>query len=212
MVYTASPRTRRTQLERRTEAGQRLLSSALALVVEKGVVRMTLGDVGDRAGYSRGLPAHHYGSKEGLLKALLVDIVESLRSRRVNAHLKPGLDSILGTIRMYLDGSGQRDAGLLAIHVLFAESFVPGSEIAVALDEFNHSSLLHFQEQIHIGVNAGEIRADIDPATQAVALLGAARGISAQFYLGTQQRNWKAVRDVTLLAIEMSLRPLSTPT
>jgi len=68
-ITDTSPRQRRTQHERREEAGRRILDSAMALVSEKGVAGMTLNEAGERAGYSRGLPAHHYGNKEGLLVA-----------------------------------------------------------------------------------------------------------------------------------------------
>ncbi|RWA46446.1 hypothetical protein AU476_36200 [Cupriavidus sp. UYMSc13B] len=205
---------RRTQEERRNEAERRVLDSALELVIEKGALRMTLGEVGERAGYSRGLPAHHYGSKEGLLKALIVHIVEEFRAARVAAALQPGLDSVLGTMRMYLERSGRRDRGLLAMHVLFSDVFVSGGELATALEAFNDSTLAHFRDQIRIGMRSGEIRADADPAAQAILILGILRGLSAQFYLGPPTRNWKRALDAALHAVaqELSLRGVTQGT
>lgn len=202
---TAKPR--RTQHERRAEAERRVLDAALELVVEKGVVRMTLGEVGERAGYSRGLPAHHYGSKEGLLKALIVDIVDEFREARLAANMQPGLDSVLGTMRMYLDRSGNRDRGLLAMHVLFSDVFVSGGELATALEAFTDSTLTHFRQEIRTGIRRGEIREDVDAAAQAAMILGMLRGVSAQFYLGAPSKNWKRTRDVALHAVERELRP-----
>jgi len=60
---------RRTQAARREEAERRLLEAALGVVARRGSVRMTLAEVGEAAGYSRGLPAHRFGSKAGLLRA-----------------------------------------------------------------------------------------------------------------------------------------------
>jgi AcrR family transcriptional regulator len=204
---TQPAKRRRTQHERRAEAERRVLDAALELVVEKGVVRMTLGDVGERAGYSRGLAAHHYGSKEGLLKALIIDIVDDFRDARLAANMQPGLDSVLGTMRMYLDRSGNRDRGLLAMHVLFSDVFVSGGELATALEAFTDTTLAHFRKEIRTGIRRGEIREDVDPAAQASMILGALRGVSAQFYLGTPSKNWKRTRDVTLHAVERDLRP-----
>ncbi|CAN0427695.1 unnamed protein product, partial [Phaeothamnion confervicola] len=65
---------RRTQTERREEAERRLLDAALAIVARTGTVRLTLAEVGEAAGYSRGLPAHRFGSKAGLLRALVAHI------------------------------------------------------------------------------------------------------------------------------------------
>ena len=59
---------RRTQEERRTEAEQRLLAAAAQLISETGPASMTLAKVGERAGYSRGLATHHFGSKAALMQ------------------------------------------------------------------------------------------------------------------------------------------------
>ena len=47
---------RRSQAQRRDEAERRLLSAAVRLVGERGLERITLAEVGEAAGYSRGLP------------------------------------------------------------------------------------------------------------------------------------------------------------
>jgi len=65
---------RRTQAQRRAQAEQRLLDAALEIVARTGSVRMTLAQVGEAAGYSRGLAAHRFGSKAGLLRALAAHI------------------------------------------------------------------------------------------------------------------------------------------
>ena len=60
---------RRTQQERRDQAETALLNAAAELVVEEGVHSLTLARVGQRAGYSRGLVTHYFGSKQALLAA-----------------------------------------------------------------------------------------------------------------------------------------------
>ena len=66
----------RTQEQRRIEAERRLVRAAAELVGEIGPARVTLAKVGERAGYSRGLATHHFGSK-GALMQRLVDTVTS---------------------------------------------------------------------------------------------------------------------------------------
>src|SRR6516164_343564 len=61
---------RRTQAERRSEAEQGLLDAALRLFARKGVETTTLAEIGDAAGYSRGLANHHFGSKAALVERL----------------------------------------------------------------------------------------------------------------------------------------------
>ena len=59
----ASTRKRRTQEERREEAERRILEAATRIIGKTGVETFTLADVGEAAGYSRGLPAHYFKTK-----------------------------------------------------------------------------------------------------------------------------------------------------
>ena len=61
---------RRTQQQRRDQAETALLNAAAELAVEHGVRSLTLARVGERAGYSRGIVTHHFGSKQGLILSL----------------------------------------------------------------------------------------------------------------------------------------------
>ena len=49
----------------------KLLDAAAELISEGGYERMTLAAIGKRAGYSHGLVTARFGSKEGLLWALV---------------------------------------------------------------------------------------------------------------------------------------------
>src|SRR5580693_3794419 len=84
---------RRTQRERRDLAEAALLNAAAELAVEHGVRSLTLARVGERAGYSRGIVTHHFGSKQALLERLAratqTGFVPGL------AGLPPGLDRLL---------------------------------------------------------------------------------------------------------------------
>ena len=60
--------TRRTQQERRAETERRVLDAALELIATGGSASMSLGRVGELAGYSRGIVNHHFGSKDELLR------------------------------------------------------------------------------------------------------------------------------------------------
>ena len=54
---------------------------------------MTLAEVGQAAGYSRGLAAHRFGSKAGLVQALAGYIGEQFGQQRARGPaLQPGLD------------------------------------------------------------------------------------------------------------------------
>lgn len=61
---------RRTQQERRDESEQRMLAAGVRLIAQYGSEKLTLTEVGKCAGYSRGLPTQHFGSRDQYLKAL----------------------------------------------------------------------------------------------------------------------------------------------
>ena len=76
MDTSAKKRRRRTHEERREEAERRLLEAAVRIIGKTGVETFTLADVGEAAGYSRGLPAHYFETKSGLLAAVVRYLVD----------------------------------------------------------------------------------------------------------------------------------------
>ena len=57
---------RMTQAERTTISDGRMIEAAIQLVLKRGTHNTTLKDVGEKAGYSRGLAGIRFGSKERL--------------------------------------------------------------------------------------------------------------------------------------------------
>src|SRR3954454_23920151 len=107
---------RRTQRERRDQAESALLTAAAELVVEAGVPALTLARVGERAGYSRGIVTHHFGSKQALLEAL----AHSAQSGFVTGleDVPAGLEHLLRLITGYvgaLAGAGQASRAFLLL-------------------------------------------------------------------------------------------------
>lgn len=198
---------RRTQAQRREEAERRLLDAALTIVAQRGSVRMTLAEVGQAAGYSRGLAAHRFGSKAGLVQALAGHIGEQFGQQRARGPaLQPGLEAILGNIRFYF---GRRDAEWLssrALLVLINESCVEAQpEVRPVVVAYNRSALAWFEQHIATGIARGEIAPHNDPSITAVILLGAMRGVLQQ-WLVDPALPIDRVRDRLLQVTEQLLR------
>jgi AcrR family transcriptional regulator len=175
---------RRTQTERREEAERRLLDAALAIVARTGTVRLTLAAVGEAAGYSRGLPAHRFGSKAGLLRALAAQIharfQEQLRAAPARAE---GLDAIRGNIDVYFGRTDRAWTTTRALLVMMTEGFMEGAGLKRDMAAYNRAALAFFEIHIRRGIERGEIRADADPVNDAVLILGALRGVMLQWLL-----------------------------
>ena len=185
-----------------------MLEAALSIVTERGAVRMTLAEVGEAAGYSRGLPAHRFGSKAGLLHALAGYIGERFGLQREQGPKRtPGLDAILGNIHFYFSRKGDAWTATRALLVMMAEgSMAPASELRQEVADYNRQARAWFEQHIRAGIVRGEIAADTDPSTTVVILLGAMRGVMLQ-WLVDDRIQLAAVRDRLLQIVAQVLRP-----
>lgn len=152
----------------------------MTLVSEKGVAGLTLGEVGEAAGYSRALPAHHFGNKEGLLKALAAHIREAFSHRNLPRNPKPraGLEAILSMASLYLKRALTRDTGAKAMYAIITEASITRGPLLADVQAQNRLTLEFFESQIQIGIEQGEIRNDASPAAQAAIIIGMLRGVS----------------------------------
>lgn len=85
---------RRTQAERRAESEARLLDAAAQIIATEGYLACTLERVGERAGFSRALASRKYGSKDGLIEAVIW---------RVSAHVHEQVDAAIAGVADPLD-------------------------------------------------------------------------------------------------------------
>src|SRR3954447_15881270 len=96
----ATSRDRRTQGERRNEAEQRLLDAAAELIGEIGPGAVTLANIGERAGYSRGLATHYFGSKGAMMRRLVDNVTDQFQ---VAIFVEHQADSSLGQLMNLVD-------------------------------------------------------------------------------------------------------------
>src|ERR1700760_1516094 len=95
---------RRTQQERREETERKVVAAATALIAEHGSRALTLAEVGEAAGYSRGIVSHHFGSRENLLRAVMRDA----QAFTLPDHRDSAADWLAGTVRAYLENVTSR--------------------------------------------------------------------------------------------------------
>lgn len=207
VVDASTQRKRRTQLQRKEEAGRRLLEAALLIVAERGAERLTLADVGAAAGYSRGLPMHYFGSKQGLLRALAEHLRTSFAIDRAAATVKaaPGLATVLQTIDYYFSRPSTKFTSARAGLVMSTESLFKDSALAESMREYNRSALSFVESQIREGVQRKEIHPEADPRASAVIIIGALRGTMLQ-WLNDPDIDIVAVRNRLVLSIETMLK------
>src|SRR4051794_7961460 len=77
MVMSSTERHRRTQAQRRDTARTAIMETAIELLAAGGYAKLTLADLGERAGYSRSLATHYFGSKRKLLSAVIAYVLSN---------------------------------------------------------------------------------------------------------------------------------------
>ncbi len=162
-----------------------MLDAAVRLLAEKGFARLTLNEVGEAAGYSRGLPAHYFGRKNDLLAAVAGDIVLRFtkRVRRGQSEdQQAGIAALLRAADLYLEGVSKDPTTMRALLVILTEA-ISHPDLFPGIIELNRASADALAGPIRAGQARGEIRADIDPDTQGVMILGQLCGVVAQWLM-----------------------------
>jgi len=195
----------RTHAERRHEAETRIVQAAFEIAARRGVDQLTLAEAGEEAGYSRALPAHYFENREALLAAVAEHAVKNYRRRlsERNVPTDDGVDALLATIAFYLDDSRGWPKKLRAFHeVINAGLRWPAiGEVVARLDQ---ESIDRVSAQIRTAQRHGDIRADIDPVAEAVAVCGAMRGIMSQWLIAPDSIDLDVVRDSYLAGLRRS--------
>jgi AcrR family transcriptional regulator len=197
----APMRARRTQLERRQESERALLAAAAEVISERGVNGASLAVIGERAGTSRGLPTHHFGSKDAFVARVAscaqdrvseVMLAALERSQR-NAAEMPGLELLQASVDTYLALFEHPTADDRVLIVMWGATFPSESSIDGMLDA-DRRAYNGWAEIIERGQQDGSIRADVNAAASAVILHGLLRGVAALLLTESEYTDMTSVR------------------
>lgn len=195
----------RTHAERRDEAERRLLAAAVKIVAERGIDGMTLAEVGEAAGYSRGLPGHYFGKKSDLVAAVASHIADGFANRLAQSSTRePGLDSLLHAVASYFNGSLQAPMGGRALQISLAEALTEPL-LEKPMSEVTQRSVRRLATMLRQAVERGEVRRDVDCNAQAVAILGTLRGSVAMWATDPEQIDIAALRESYLASLRRNL-------
>lgn len=158
-----------TQAERTDLSDSKMLEAATELILEVGSVGTTLKEVGERAGYSRGLASARFGSKEGLFLRLITIHRESW-AKVVDQYVqgKTGSAAIMARIDAVEDLFQREPETVKAVYMLWFESVGRTSGMREALLKFHHETLDALAVFVEQGISAGEISSHVNPKLFAV--------------------------------------------
>lgn len=160
---------RMTQAERTAISDTRMYEAAVALIIESGTHKTTLKDIGERAGYSRGLASNRFGSKEALFGNLVTNFnktwVEEL-GRFVGD--RTGLAAYLAALDAVEDFLLTQSVFMKAMYILWYETISSHNDLRVRLAEHHAAYRRDAERWLREGVADGVVRPDVDPALTAI--------------------------------------------
>ena len=180
---TTTRAARRTQAERVAASDRALLRAAVDLIAERGWERTTLAAIGDTAGYSRGLVTQRFGSKEGLLWA----VIGRMRGDWSADTLRPrigeqvGIDALRTLLAVYLDTVERAPNSIRAYYALLMQANGSQPALRAKVAELHRAERESIAGWLAAGQAAGTVRTDVDVRAEAAVFLGVLRGVTVQW-------------------------------
>lgn len=182
-----------------------MIRATIRLMAKTGFHGFTLADVGEAAGYSRGLPAHYFGRKDDLLSKVATTIVNDFRAdiEKQNA-LEGGLPRISGWITNYARSATSKNSAVIGM--LLTESAIH-PDLRLTMADLDARGLESIADELNAGIRTGNVRPDINVNLQAKMIFAFMRGLLS-FTTHNPTFDAPAVADEF---IATSLRGISVP-
>jgi AcrR family transcriptional regulator len=161
----------RTQAERTALSDSRMLDAAVQLIVERGADGTTLKDVGELAGYSRGLAGYRFGTKANLFCFIVRSVGEDwLRELGQAVENRVGLDAIIAAADAHYHFVLESADRIRAFYILWFNSIGPDPELKQVIAHVHERRQKDVEQWIERGIEVGALRDDVN-----------VRGIADQF-------------------------------
>lgn len=175
------------QAERVERSTKALLDAAAEIIVDSGYEGLSIGAVGERAGYSRGLVTARFGSKDGLVDALIDQTTVRWQEQILIPSLAetPGLGWVVGTYRAMAEQWEVDPAAMLCLWALLFNAVGTGGHLRQRCYEHHEATRDTVSRWLERGQADGSVRQDVDPGAEATYELGVLRGIAFQRFVDT---------------------------
>lgn len=195
---------RRTQSDRRQQSEAELLRAAAELIAEQGVAAATFENIGIRAGYSRGLVTQRFGSKQGLIEALIGRLQARLQTQMDDRRLDEvdGLEAVLGFVDAFLTNLS-RDGEMRAYFVLMAGAVADVSELRAPFALAHKGAEERLEAMVQRGQAEGVIRKALNADAAALMVGSLLLGLSTQLLIDPQM-DLEPIRETSLAMLRTS--------
>lgn len=184
------------------------MTAALELFANGGYRGTGMTEVAAQVGITEPAVLYHFGTKVGLLRAVVEQHAELSRNFAREVAEKGGIPGIHEILAFARRSSGE-PALIKLFSVLLAENFETDGPAHDFFVEHYRALRVSVVELIEAGQRRGELRTDINPTLKAVEILGTLDGIASQWLLDPEQVDFVACIESYVTALE---RDLASPT
>ena len=154
---------RRTQAERTALSDARMFEAAMQLIIEQGTHSTTLKEIGERAGYSRGLASNRFGSKDALFAQLTLRFNNSWTQELANkVGERTGAEACLAALRAVEGFLASHSEYMQAMYILWFESISSHNDVRDHLAAYQAIYRKDVAHWVQDGIEAGEIDPSVD--------------------------------------------------
>lgn len=182
---------------------KRLVEAASELFAEQGYAGTSILHIAERSGISRGSVAWHFGSKDGLLWAVVEDAFAQWETTVLVPDVGEtiGLAAVRAALRSHRRFLEEDTTRLRLFYVLMFDAIGPREDLRVRFAQL-HTHLRDLCEGwLVAGQETGEIRADVDPRAVVTVLIAAVGGIAYQRLIDPELDLDPLYRDLETVAI-----------
>jgi AcrR family transcriptional regulator len=210
MPSSPQPQPRRTQVERRTEAEQALLQAAVRLFASKGIDQTSLAEIGEEAGYGRGLVNYHFGSKAVLVERLAELAQRAFVEDLVDLGAGHELETLLAIVDSYLALIRPDSTKARAFFTMWGAALPRDAALRPVFAVADARFRADVTTLVRAGQDARTIAAEVDPLGFAVTFVGLLRGIAAEFLIDPDGVDLDAARAACERFVRAALAPTDT--
>ncbi|WP_246203104.1 TetR/AcrR family transcriptional regulator [Sphingomonas lacunae] len=180
------PARRRSQAERSDESEIRLLEAAARVIEGEGFAAATFDRIGELAGYSRGLASAKFGSKDGLVRAVIAFVQRRLEARTTAALAmldRPDATELILSWTDTLLEVVQTDELVRAYFVMMAVAVGNRADNRPAFLDAHEQVRVRLRDLIEAGQASGTISAKVDADATALSIGSLQLGIAVELLL-----------------------------
>lgn len=175
---------RMTHAERTDLSDTLMFEAAVSLIVAKGAEKTTLKEVGENAGYSRGLAGYRFGSKGGLFNYVIKRIGDEWsKELRSVTEGKTGYEAIAASADAHYQFCVDAPLTRRAFYLLWFDAAGITSDVRESMIKIHQRRHQDVVKWVQDGIDDGSVKANVDAEAVAQLFLATVIGILYQWML-----------------------------